>query len=361
MFYGASFIIFSNGLDSASYFRKFLLYEGLSYSEFLTLDQKDYFIPYLSFVLSRITESKHILFAVFALLFSWIYVKTLWIFIEKYKENSNPNLLFFLFGIAVFVPIFYINGIRFYLGAWFYFYGAYHIIIHKKDKYFIYTIFATIIHFGFLPALGILIVFRILGKQNFIYWPLLLVSFILPSFYNANELANDYAELLSPSLQDRTLGYTHESYVESRIDSFSHAAWYVQWKYIGVLYYVYFALLSIIMSKKKYLIDKNSSRLFSFILLFLACVNFVMDIPSVGVRFRNIWFLFTFAFLFRIFSNKKSKRLELMPSLSLIPVLLYFIVDMRFGLETMNLFYLIGNPITLVFAESDISLYNIFF
>ena len=82
--------------------------------------------------------------------------------------------------------------------------------------------------------------------------------------------------------------------------------------------------------------DKFESNMFSFILLFLAFVNFGYGIPSFGGRFRIVFLLFAVAYVLHFLTKIRGALSTLITFIGLIPMTLYVLVELRIGAEVIN-------------------------
>ena len=102
--------------------------------------------------------------------------------------------------------------------------------------------------------------------------------------------------------------------------------------------------------------NKGAQNIFSFSLLFLAFTNFVIDVPSLGIRYRGLFQLFAFAYLFFAMYYKyiKTSELRFYATLCLIPLIFHFIITLRVSSDNINAclllptpFPLMGNPVSI--------------
>ena len=214
--FGYTFFINSNSAaDSIRYAQTFIDFSNSSYLELHTIlssfnydngSSFDIVIPLLSFSLSKITNNWHILFAVYAILYGYFNIKCISLMYNLYLTKANYNsLLYFLFFLLI-APIYEINGIRYYLATWIFFYGAYYVVIYEKYIYLIIALFSCLVHFSYFSANMILIVFVILGRKNIVYYPLLISSFIVPKY--SEKLINNIVDQLPFGLSLHVNDYT---------------------------------------------------------------------------------------------------------------------------------------------------------
>ena len=82
--------------------------------------------------------------------------------------------------------------------------------------------------------------------------------------------------------------------------------------------------------------DKEADNLFSFLLLFLSFVNFGMGIPSLGVRFRMVFFIFATLYVFMYLVKVPGKKINFLTLIGLFPMLLQTAIVFRQGSDSLN-------------------------
>lgn len=290
--------------------------------------------PLISFLVSRFTSQHGILFAAYAAIFGFFYLKSFNLLYNRYKENPGWNALTHMIFFAAILPITAINGFRMWTAVWIFFYGAYHVILYRDPRFFLITFFAPLVHWSFIIPNAILLAYFFIGNRNIFYLPLALVSFVLP------RMMTKYFTLLSlrlgGSLQNRYEMYSDSTYVAGVQESAADLAWFMK---IGSDVVFYYLLLAIIVSRIRSRIlnrDKEADNLYSFLLLFLAFVNFGMGIPSLGVRFRMVFFIFATLYIFMYLVKIPGKKINYLTLVGLFPMLLHTAIAFRQGADSLN-------------------------
>lgn len=290
--------------------------------------------PLISFIVSRITSHYSLLFAVYAAIFGFFYLKSINLLYNRYKDNPGWNALVHLIFFAAILPITAINGFRMWTAVWIFFYGAYHVILFRDTRFLLITFFAPLVHWSFVIPNAILLIYFFVGNRNIFYLPLVLASFVLPQFMT------QYFSLISlklgGSLQNRYEMYSDSSYVAGVQESAADLSWFMK---IGSDLVFYYLLLVIIVARLKSRSldrDKAAENLFSFLLLFLAFVNFGMGIPSLGVRFRMVFFIFATLYIFMYLVRFPGKKINVLTLIGLFPMLLHTAIAFRQGSDSIN-------------------------
>jgi hypothetical protein len=365
IYFGLTFVVGSAGNDAERYalmlrnnaqmpFSAFFSIVGGLYSD-TTVDVVE---PLISFIVSRFTSYAGILFAVYAAIFSFFYLKSVDLLFPKYQDNKGWNSsVFFIFFILV-LPITAINGFRMWTAAWIFFYGAYHVVLNRDIKFLAVALSASLVHFSFISANIILIIYFFAGNRNMIYIPITLLSFVLPRI-----LAPVFQMIsirFGGGLQARYETYSNEGYVISQQEMYKQAAWFLNLSNELIFYYLIFAIIIVKIRYGNLMRGKVESNLFSFLLLLLAFVNFGKAIPSLGERFLIVFLLFATLYMF-LFSIKLSiKGLNLITIIGLFPMLLHIAVAFRQGAECINAWLftpLLGLPLFV----PNISLFDFLF
>ncbi len=342
IYYGLTFVLGDIGADAEEYVRRLKNFAELPTSAFFeifgTLYSSDTTVdivqPLISFIVSRFTSHHSVLFGVYAALFGFFYLKSINLLYDQYSENSSWNTMIFMAFFIVILPVTAINGFRMWTASWIFFYGAYHVILNRDPKYFLISLGAALVHFSFLSANAILIIYYFAGNRNIIYLPIAIASFILP------QLIAPVFQLISlrlgGSLQSRYEMYSNEEYVLGRQESFEQSVWFVKLSDSLILNYFLLAIILIYFSYGYLMKEKKESNLLSFMLLFLSFVNFGKAIPSFGGRFQTIFLMFATLYLFLFFLKFSGNKINFLTWLGLFPMALYAALQFRNGSDSIN-------------------------
>jgi hypothetical protein len=131
-------------------------------------------------------------------------------------------------------------------------------------------------------------------------------------------------------------GYSSEGFIQAQHDLVEQSSWFLQ---IGTNLVFYFLLLAIILIQIRSMgmeKEQGEKNLYSFLILFLAFVNFGMPIPSFGGRFILVFFLFATFYLFLFFARTPTNRINLLTLIGLAPMAIYIAVVFRISSESIN-------------------------
>jgi len=232
--------------------------------------------------------------------------------------------------------------------AWIFFFGAYHVVLYHDSKYLLVAMLSVLVHWSFISANAILLLYFFVGNRNMIYIPLAALSFVLPHLITP--VLQSISGSLGGGIQSRFENYSNEDFIRSVQESREQVAWFMQIAKDVLFYYLILASLTVQMKYRSLMKEKSERNLFSFILLFLAFVNFGMSIPSFGGRFQILFFLFATLYIFLCFVKLPGNKISLLVLIGLFPMVLFAAINLRMGSESINAWILtpgIGMPLVV--------------
>jgi hypothetical protein len=343
IYYGLSFVISGDiFVDALAYAVKLKNNAALPFSDFFKIvggiyatdTSVDIIEPLISFIVSRFTSNHGVYFAVWAAIFGFFYLKSIDKLYERYQNNRGWNALIFMILFIVIIPITDLNSVRMWTAAWIFFYGAYYVILYHDARYLLLTFGSVLIHWSFLTANLILLIYFLVGNRNYIYFTLALISFVLPNLIAPFFKAASFR--LGGALQGRFDMYSSQSYIQERQDAMQQSAWFLHLGEDLVFYYLLLLIIVIQFREKNLPKGKTERNLYSFLLLFLAFVNFGKALPSFGGRFQILFFLFATLYVFIYYLKLPNKNLTFLPLIGLIPMALYAAVKFREGADSIS-------------------------
>lgn len=295
--------------------------------------------PLITFLVSRFTSSHYLLFAVFAFVFGYFYLKSVNRIYSHYTVSRTKNALVFLILFVWVNPIFQINGFRMWTAAWIFFYGTYQVVYNGNKKFLWLAIGASLVHFSFIAVNVLLILFLLL--QTFIGNRITLFMVLAISTFFLSELPIDairsYGMLLGGAFQGK-VAYLSESNIEKTAEKGQNLVWFMKIAGPSILYFLVFQTIIVYknIKKKKMNFTENFKNLFAFALLFLSFSNLSSLVPSGG-RFRTITFLLLATILVIYYSRFYiSHQLKKTVLIGLAPILLHILISFRIGTATLN-------------------------
>ncbi len=341
IYYGLAFVNNNPSVDAYRYALALKANAMLPFSDFFRVvgglygdTSVDIVEPLISFIVSRLTSYHGLYFAVWAAIFGFFYLDSIWMVYKQGRNNMGWNTVILMFFFVMIVPVTMISGVRMWTAAWIFFYGAYRVITEKNARFLPIALSAAFVHWSFITANAILIIYFLIGNRNIIYYPLAFISFVLPQL--ATSFFNTLALKAGGGLQQRFSTYSSEAYLNAVQEGAEQSAWFIRITNNLVFYFLLIALAAIQIMGKPLMTQKSEKNLFSFLLLFLAFVNLGMPIPSFGERFMVLFFLFATAYLFLYFSKLPGEKIHFLILLGLFPMLLYSLINFRLGSESIN-------------------------
>lgn len=318
--------------ETSFYFRITNLYEeSLDFSQSL-----------VNFIVSRFTDSHHILFALYAIIFGFFWLKTLNYLNSHFSFNKNIMTIIYAVFLISIIPIFNINGFRMWTAAWIFLYGAFHIILTKNPKYFLFCLAACSFHFSFITANALLLVWYFIGNHKWAYLAFALISFTIAELNLS--FVQSFAESLGPAFSTKANAYTSEEYVEQVSNLKSNDAWFMVLSPKLIKYLLLINILRFFyISCKKIEIPKPELNLLNFTLLFLGYSNLFSVIPSGG-RFVLVFNVFGAVLSIVLFSKYLNIKINSIYGLTSLGVaLLATLITIRAAAPSIN---------TILFAPS---------
>lgn len=373
VFYGYTFIIFNEEMDSHRYREWFVKNASadLTFSQFLgTLYNVDNFSsginidivePILSYFVSLFTSDYRFLFAVYGLIVGYFYSRNLWYILDRVDFKAKPLLVPLVFAFALIAPIWDLNGFRFCAATHIFLMGTLPYLFEGKKKGLILSVLSITVHFSFVLPVVILLAYLLVGNRFFIFY-IFFISSMFVREINVDKLNELISSNLPEVFQLRTSGYTSlDRAQELKEDSAkSNLNWYVK-GHENVLKWLIIIFMSVIFFRGKDYVQNHKSllRLMCFTLLLYGCANVAALVPSGG-RFLSLSNLFALAFIILYVQNgpKETIITKLIPLA--VPLLwLFIIVRFRMSLDTFGVSTILGNPIVIMFFRGDTALINL--
>jgi len=360
VFYGLTFTIgFETAGSDINRYIEELQYLNNRY-EYSTNDIINYFQAsgevdvlriFLSYIISRFTDSGTILTTVYAIIFGFFYSRNIWYVFGLLDGKLSLLEKLILFSFILIIPIWLLNGFRMWTAFHIFFYGLLPFIFENKKSKLIFVYLSFFVHFSYIIPIGIVLLYILLGNRLNIYFIVFLVSFFI-SEINIT-FFNQYIENYAPrSIVDRSSSYRNEDVIEAEKEASieNTKRWYVKWHSLALRWALFLSITFLFIFGNPIIkIYPEWRKLFSFVLLFFSFGNILMLIPSGGRFNKHASFLaliMIVLYLNQYYSDIKFKRLITILS----PVfLLFIIVSVRMGFYFTSITTIIGNPLIAVF------------
>jgi hypothetical protein len=353
-----------DGLRRAENFRNMASLSDYSFDEFRRnfedeeSTNADLFEPLLVFSLSKITAEPANMFLVYGLLFGYFYSRNFAYVLDKVQEHKTRYLLYFLLLLSFQNPFWNLGGFRYWFATHLFLYGLLPYLFENKKKQLYWLLLAPLVHFSYVFALAIFLIFSFLGNRTNLFFIYFLVSLI------ARKIEIGFFKTLlefipSTSVQRKGDAYTNDQYVES-IGSRNAMNWYADFENQYVLWLVVLILFFCFFKFKKE-IEEKYGTVFCFILFYLGTVFFVGSIPSMP-RFNTLGYMMVLSF-FILFLNKYDFSVQLKKYMYVanFGIIISLIVGVRKAFDTVSLLFTFSNPfIAPFFLDVNFSMIDLF-
>ena len=364
IFYGVTFVISSEGIDAAVYAESLtnMHQRAMTLAEVTAQFYNeeggglDFIQPLLTFLVSLFTDSYHILYGVFCLVFGFFYSRNVCIVLDGLKGKINREIFFLVVVFATIIPLWSVNGVRMWTAAHMFVYGALPYLMYNKKGGLVWCIISIFMHFSFLFPLAILGVFILVGNRTRAYFWLFIISFLL-SQWNLTGVSNLLQNILPAMFQKKAEAYTGEEYGAEIVESLAHNNFYAVW-YQTIFYWTIVGLLVMIFIKGKrfFVVNPVHYKLLGFTYLIFSIAILVSGIPSMG---RFILVAELFALVCIILYLHYAVRIKLFHNVlpfAYASMLFFLVVSVRIGFDTVGVMTIIGNPVTACFKDTEAAL-----
>lgn len=365
LFYGifGYTILFNESNDSTRHKTEFESIALKPFSDFFQIifdlfssdGKPDFFMNFVAFLVSRLTDDYHLYFMLLAVLIGSMLVLNFKVFYKSYQENKNKAALLFIIFFLVILPPVRIMSFRHYFALLVFVYGLYHYFLTDKKYYLVLLTSVIFIHFGFLMIVPLFFFYLILGNKNWLYLSLIILSFIF--YEEAANWIKDTGFGFEGGLNQAIVGYTNENYLKEisviKTNRLLIVDQYVRWT-------VLFFFISTLYHKYKYkAFDVVGERLFSLSLLLFAFVNFMQGLESVSNRFGLVYQAICCIFFIHLYTKSKIKYSLWFFFISMLFLGINFIVILRTSMEFTNVLTITPFSLLSIIMHSDVSVLDL--
>jgi hypothetical protein len=312
----------------------------------------------ITFLVSRFTGDGRILFAVFGALYGFFYSRNLWIIISATEGKLGMVERILLIVIAFVIPIWSLNGVRFWTAAHIFIYGSLQILLYRNMKGFLIAAFSILMHFSFILPLFVLGAYIVAGNRTILYFVFFIVSLVI-SGIDPLILRTALLQYLPGIFHDRIYSYTNPDFIDDVNYSYATATFYARYYKPVMRIGVSALLILVFLSGKKFWNSVKVKSVYSFSLLFSGIINIISGLGSLG-RFERVAQLIGLAGVFLFFyivpKNHAARRWFYV----FLPFLLFFLFTVfRKGLNNTGVYSLISNPVFTPFLPNDMALIDL--
>lgn len=362
-FYGFTFLVDRTSSDAFIHIREFQsLAENtnlglLNYLELIYREEADLLIPLVKFFVSRFTDSPKVLLMFIGLIFGYFYARNVTNLLSlSHKKRTYFAILVLTLFSFIYAP-WEINAFRFPIATHIFILGIFSLFYLKERKAWGWILLSPFVHFTFLIAVGLLVLFLIIGNRLTVYMSIFIFSLFFSGNLEVSQLLNTLPDTGIKSIEKRKVSYTDEEYITLNQTNDSIKNWYV----LGRLFVlkVMVVLFSLIVFYK---VRKNKREVFNGITQFLGLSLLMMSfsnllagqVASIG-RFLNLGQMIFLLSLFLYAIHYSWRPNVIYSTLFTACVLLYVVVDVRIGFYSISLDTVLSNPIIAAIAQSDLN------
>ncbi len=304
-FFGFTFVIPGEGPDAHRYREKFLAISEakLSASDYFQRVQNgefgrgDYLEPTISYLLGLITTDYRVLFAAYGVIFGFFFSRNIWFLMDHVHDRLRNHALPILIMFILLVPIWQINGFRFWTATHIFFFAAIQLVYMSNTKSgYLFLILSILTHISFiLPAILLLVFHRMPKNANFFMLLILLSTLFLriDLEWLLNRLPLDLVAQYFPSFTT----YLEEEYAQKRAKAAEATRWFVRFQTLALIVFTILSAILVVGIQRQRIASKASLNLLYLGLLIFSVTTILNVIPSMG-RFYTLSFLLTFGSLF---------------------------------------------------------------
>lgn len=363
VFYGLVFSISTenSGSDIVRYVTE---YQNLYHVEMTVSSAERYFEQskeidvartLIAILLSRITDSQAILTMIYGLIFGFFFSRNMWFVLTRLKGKMKLITVLLFSCYFLIIPIWNMNGFRFWTAAHIFIYGLLPYFFEGKKKNIFYSASAVLVHFAFVVPVGVFFIYFLMGNRLLIYFIFFLTTFFFSQINLSafNQLVDNYAPKI---VQERTSSYRSEQKVEDFRAGAAESGrvWYAVW-YDKALSWAVMGFLVILFFKGRDFFEKHKDwlSLFCFTLLFSGAVNLLSSLPSGG-RYGSVAVMLALALIIMYIQNHKQEVvMERFVWAALPALLLFVVVSVRMGFYSMSATAVLGNPLIALFMNGN--------
>ncbi|RPA66589.1 hypothetical protein EF405_20095 [Cyclobacteriaceae bacterium YHN15] len=365
VFFGLTFVVpedIEGAADSARYARELrnMHANPLSFEQFKNYlysdetNKVDIYQPLVTWVISLFTGNPKWLFAFFALVFGYFYLKNIRMLIEEIQGKYHFFLILMLILFVLTNPIWNINGVRMWTAAQVFLYGLMIVYLKGNRNGFLWAFLSLFIHFSFAFPLSLLILYQFIPKNTWFLFLFFIGSFLITELNI--EYIRGFSENLPDVFQSKANAYTNDQVLERFSDSsVTQYSWHVIFARRAQSYLMLFLLTFMFLQKEK-LKNYNTLSLgfLNLALYFTSWANLAALLPSGG-RFMLIANSLTLIAVILYFEKKDSLvKWEKLIQFS-VPFILFIVVfKIREGADYFGFLTIIGNPVVALFVEDNV-------
>lgn len=324
----------------------------------------DLYQPLMTYFISRFTDNAHVLFAVYAFVFGFLYSRNIWYILDK-LPNKKLSYLFVLITLYFLVcPITQINAARMWTATHLFVYAVMpYLLDNNKSRYWC-VLLTPLIHFSFFYVAIFAVVWLFipnnLKTRNSAALTIAMILFVSTMFFNElnlNSVSNVLAEYSPEAYEERIESYVNEDIASRNASAQALTNWYVGASYkLESWCYNLLLLLLLPCIKRNFRNKKNIIHLYMFALILGSMANVMSFIPSGG-RFQILSQLFKLPIIIMVAASVAvNDKFRQYINIATVLLFLPFIFEIRKLFDYFSITAILGNFITVFFWENNVPL-----
>ena len=312
----------------------------------------------ITFLVSKFSNDYRILFGIFGVLFGFFYSRNIWSLITATEGKLGTVEIILLLLFSLLIPMWYINGVRFWTAAHIFIYGALQVLLYKNTRGYLIGALSILMHFSYVFPVVLLGAYLVIGNRTRIYFAFFIVSLIISGLDPI--LVRDTLLNYAPDiLHNRISSYTNLDEIERGRLAYANANFYARW-YLGAIKIGISSLLILVfLAGKEYWKEKNVINLYSFALFFTGFTNLTSTVSSMG-RFSHVANLVSVASMFMFYyalpRTHSSRKWFYLAT----PFLVFYAFTMvRLAMDNTGVLAFISNPIFAPFLANKLALIDL--
>ncbi len=318
----------------------------------------DIYQSVLTWFISLFTGDPAFLFAAFAAVFGFFYVKNLWIVFSRISVKVGLILFLFMMSYALVNPIWNINGVRMWTAAQVFLYGNLLFFLYNDKRGLLWSVSSLLFHFSFAFPVGLLLAWQFIPRKNRLIWPVF-IFFIATSFISEINLlgVRNMLSFMPKIFQLRVSSYTNDVYAQAMATKEASVNWQVVLAG-NVSKWIVYAWVTISFIKRKEWKGSNENyfHLFLFALFLGGFANLASNVPS-GARFVTLSNALFYALFVLLLGKNYLKSYWL--KIITVPFISFAVIFLiRLGFDFIGILTVAGNPLMAPFYGTQTPLIN---
>lgn len=314
----------------------------------------DIYQPLLTWLISLFTGNPAFLFAAFAAVFGYFYMRNIWMILNQLSVKVDVLLFLFIISCALINPLWNINGVRMWTAAQVFLFGNLLLFLNNDKRGLWWSASSILFHFSFMFPVALLLVWPLLPRKA----GLLFGFYMATAFVGEIEMSavRNLLSFLPDIFQARVEIYANETYVASLSKArVSQAVWHQVFAGKASRWLTYAWIIMVFIKRNEWSAKhKAYFHIFLFALFLGGFANLASHVPSGG-RFVVLSKSLFYA-LFVLLLGKNYLQLPWLKWISL-PLLAFAVIfQIRVGFDYIGFLAVAGNPFFAPFFDTQTAL-----